>query len=437
MCTDCAAGRRPLTTVVRVTPTSSDTASGLTLRTASDADWDQIFAIDARAFVMRNPLPDDERADLRGKVEDSDVRLVFDEEFGGRPGVDGAPLVGVSMFYRMSLTVPGGHVAQAAGLSWVSVAATHRRRGILRRMITSLFDQWEAEGQPFAILTASEATIYQRFGFGPACFSTSISVDLGRARMRADDPEAPSVRYATSEEVRALVPDLHARWTATRPGAVHRSPAWWKPILADRHSQRPPGTSQLHYILHADGYACYRVNTNDPVRGEITEFCAITDEAHRELWRVLTGLDLMHSVVASVPTDDPLPAALTDLRSVRVTGMSDKMWLRILDIPKTLGMRHYQHDLDVVIEVTDKFRGHGGVFDLSVRNGGGIVAPGASSATPTVRLDISDLASLYLGGVRARTYAATGRLWTDSPETLAAFDAAFATPVAPFSGTFF
>ena len=423
------------TTVDQVTATSTDDTSGLVLRTATDADWDQIFATDARAFVMRNPLPDDERADLRGKVDDTDVRLVFDEDFGGRPGVEGAPLVGVSMFYRMSLTVPGGDVAHAAGLSWVSVAATHRRRGILRRMMTSLFDQWEAEGHPFAILTASEATIYQRFGFGPACFATTVSVDLGRARMRADDPASPSVRYATADEVAAHVPDLHARWTATRPGAVHRTAAWWKPILADRHSQRPPGTSQLHYILHADGYACYRVDTNDPVRGEVKEFCAITDDAHRELWRVLTGLDLMHSVVASIPTDDPLPAALTDLRAVRVTGQSDEMWLRILDVPKTLGMRHYRHDFDAVIEVLDKFRGHGGVFDISVRSGGAIVAP--STSEPTVRLDISDLASLYLGGVRARTYAATGRLWTDSPETLDALDAAFATSVAPFSGTFF
>ena len=143
-------------------------SSTLDLGRATDADWDEIITTDARAFAMRNPISDDERADLRGKVSDDDVVLVRDSWHDDRP------LVGVSMFYRMQMTVPGGTQVPAAGLSWVSVASTHRRRGILRRMITELFTQWEREGFAFAILTASEGTIYERFGFGPACFSETV-----------------------------------------------------------------------------------------------------------------------------------------------------------------------------------------------------------------------------------------------------------------------
>ena len=167
-----------------MTSTPVNDASGLSLRRATDADWDDIITTDARAFAMRNPLPDDERADLRGKVDDSDIVLIRDDSRSP------APLVGVSMFYRMSLTVPGGSVRNAAGLSWVSVASTHRRRGILRRMLTELFGQWESEGQVFAILTASEGTIYERFGFGPACFSQQVRIIPGSARMRAEAPPA-------------------------------------------------------------------------------------------------------------------------------------------------------------------------------------------------------------------------------------------------------
>ncbi|GAB90623.1 GNAT family N-acetyltransferase [Gordonia rhizosphera] len=406
--------------------------SALTVARATDADWTEIFAADARAFLMTNPLSEAEQADLRAKVADDDVVLVRDPD-----GVADHPLVGVSMYYRMTMTVPGGGPQSAAGLSWVSVAATHRRRGILRTMITELFDQWEAEKQVFAILTATEATIYERFGFGPACFAQNVAVDLTAARMRQRADRTPaSVNYATDEDVARLVPDLHARWTATRPGALTRPTAWWGQILADRQSRRPAHHSGLHYLIHADGYASYRIDQSvEPPRAAIEEVVAITEQAHTDLWRVLVGLDLTPRATALIAVDDPLPAKLTNHRAVAVTGIEDRMWLRILDVPRALGARRYSGDLDAVIEVVDDFRGHGGVFDMTVRHGGAIVAP--SSAKPTVRLDISVLSSMFLGSVPARTFAAADRLWTDGPDTLDALDQAFATGVAPFAGTFF
>ncbi|MDY6807476.1 MAG: GNAT family N-acetyltransferase [Actinomycetota bacterium] len=411
---------------------SEATSSALTLARATDDDWDEIFATDARAFLMTDPLSAAEQADLRGKVDNSDVVLVRDPQ-----GLVGSPLVGVSMFYRMTVTVPGGAQEPAAGLSWVSVAATHRRRGILRTMITELFDQWESEDQVFAILTASEATIYERFGFGPACHAHDVSIDLGSAKMRhrADKHLSP-VNFASGDEVARRIPEIHARWAATRPGALSRPTSWWEPILADRRSQRPAQTSGLHYLLHADGYASYRINTSvDPSRGDVAEVVAVTEAAHTDLWRVLVGLDLMSSVTASIPVDDPLPLKLTDHRAVSVTGVRDKMWLRILDVPRALTSRAYSADLDVVLEVTDEFRGRGGVFDLSVREGAATVTP--STSVPTIRMDISVLGSLFLGGTPARTFAAAERLWTADEQTLRALDRTFATERAPYSGTFF
>ncbi|MGV9481779.1 GNAT family N-acetyltransferase [Gordonia aichiensis] len=412
--------------------TSPDTRSNsLELTRATDADWDEIITTDARAFAMRNPISDDERADLRGKVSDSDVVLVRDSWH------DSHPLVGVSMFYRMQMTVPGGEQVPAAGLSWVSVASTHRRRGILRRMITELFTQWESEGFAFAILTASEGTIYERFGFGPACFAESVEVAPGRPTLRAEAPDHPEVYFATPEQVAATIPDIHSRWTRTRPGALTRTRQWWAPILADRPSERPPAASGLHYLLHPDGYASYRIHKSSAgqVRGEVEELVAITDTAHTELWRVLLGLDLIPSLTASIPVDDPLRAKLTDLRAAPVTGRADKMWVSILDVPAALATRQYSADLDIVLEVTDSYRERGGVYDISIRNGGAIIAP--STSKPTVRMDISVLSSLYLGGVTPALFARADRLWTDSEETLHALTASFAVERAPFSGTFF
>ncbi|MGC4935690.1 GNAT family N-acetyltransferase [Gordonia sp. DT30] len=407
------------------------TTDHLSLRRASNDDWDDIIAADARAFAMRNPIADDERNDLRAKVSDSDVIVVRDTD------LPSAPLVGVSMFYRMSMTLPGGATAAAAGLSWVSVAATHRRRGILRRMLTELTGQWIDEGQTFAILTASEGTIYERFGFGPACFAHTITVGSA-ARMRHAQPAHARVRFAGADEIAAAIPDIHRRWTATRPGALPRTEQWWAPILADRDSERSPGASGLHYLLHDDGYASYRIIKDADGGGlhaEVEEVFAVTEDAHTDLWRVLISLDLIPSLRATIPVDDPLPRKLVDLRSVEVTGLVDKMWVRILDVGAALGARRFGADLDAVIEVTDRFAERGGTFAVTIRNGAAVAV--RTDAQPTVRLSISVLSSIYLGGIGAHEFAAAERLWTDTPETLDAVAKAFATSRAPFAGTFF
>ncbi|MGU3292627.1 GNAT family N-acetyltransferase [Williamsia sp. M5A3_1d] len=406
------------------------TDSDLTLRRATDDDWPAIIAADARAFAFIHPLDAEAQADLRSKLRDSDVVVVYDDS-----GPHGSVLAGVAMFYRMTLTLPGGTRADLPGLSWVSVAATHRRRGILRMMITELFEQWEREESVFSILTASEATIYERFGYGPACFEQSATIDLNKAELRDPPPSYSPVRFATDEQVRALVPDLHDRWASMNPGAIVRSRVWWNMIFADREMLRD-GRSALHYLVHPDGYVSYRINHVDgKSRAEVSEFVAITDTAHTDLWRVLIGLDLMPTVTASIPVDDPLPMKLTNLRAPTVTAISDSMWLRIIDIPAALEARTYSEDFDAVLEITDTFRGNGGRFAMSVRDGQATATPTEEPAT--VRMDVSVLGSIYLGGYRATEFAAADRLWAADHTTLCDLDQAFLTDRKPFSGTFF
>lgn len=403
----------------------------LTLRRAIDSDWQDIATADARAFAFIEPLDDEALADIRSKVDDGDVVVVHDNVDPDRP-----VLVGIAMFYRMVMSVPGGHRANLPGLSWVSVASTHRRRGILRMMITELFEQWEREESVFSILTASEGTIYERFGYGPAAFEHSVRVDLRRAVFRAKAPADSRVRFGDPDQIRERVPELHNRWVSTRPGAIMRAPVWWNMIFADRPMLRN-GRSGLHYLLHADGYASYRIHheTESTSIAEVYEIFAITDEAHTDLWRVLVGLDLIPAITATTPVDDPLPLKLTDLRAPAVTGIRDSMWLRILDVEKALALREYGHDTQFVLEVSDGYRESGGRFAISITDSRATVA--VTEADPTVRMDISVLGSLYLGGYRAVDFAAAERLWTVDAPTLHAIDQAFSTDKKPHAGTFF
>jgi predicted acetyltransferase len=403
----------------------------LTLRRAQDSDWPAIATADARAFAFVNPLDEEALADIRTKVLNDDVIVVHDMSDPERPA-----LVGVSMFFRMTMTVPGGERVSLPGLSWVSVASTHRRRGILRMMISELFEQWERESSVFSILTASEGTIYERFGYGPAAFEHSVRVDLRRAELRAPAPADSRVRYADADQIRDRVPQLHDRWVSTRPGAIVRAPEWWTLIFADRSILRD-GRSGLHYLLHPDGYASYRIHheSEDASVAEVSELFAVTDEAHSDLWRVLVGLDLLPAITATTPVDDPLPLKLTDLRAPSVTGIRDSMWLRILDVPAALSLREYGLDAKFVLEISDKFRSAGGRFRVTISGGRAQVVE--TDDEPTVTMDISVLGSLYLGAYRAVDFAAAERLWAVDGPTLHALDQALSTDRKPVAGTFF
>ena len=79
---------------------------------------------------------------------------------------DGDECVGTAGAFTFRLSVPGGASVPAAGVTMVSVAATHRRRGVLTSMMRRQLDDVRGWGEPLAVLTASEPEIYGRFGYG-------------------------------------------------------------------------------------------------------------------------------------------------------------------------------------------------------------------------------------------------------------------------------
>ncbi|MDR2281464.1 MAG: GNAT family N-acetyltransferase [Gordonia sp. (in: high G+C Gram-positive bacteria)] len=397
--------------------------TSLTMSPATEADWPEIIGSDARAFVLPAPLPDDEIAEFRARFPSDATFVVRDD---GR-------LAAFSMYFPIPLTVPGGDVVPTAGLSWVAVAATHRRRGILRTMMDAQFAAWRASGLGIAILTASEATIYERFGFGPAVFAHDIRIDPSAVEFRDRAPADSHVRYAMPDEVKKRVPEIHARWAASHPGAISRPDSWWPSILADRPYRRDSQTSCLHYLLHADGYASYRTDTRHHT-ATVEDFVAVTPQAHHDLWRVLTGLDLITAVHASVPVDDVLSHLVTNTRSVTVTGRPDTLWVSILDVADALSRRSYGADGSIVLDVADAYSDRAGRYEIVVKGGRATVS--RTDRPAAVSLDIATLSSIYLGGVSARELALAGRIET-TEECLTVLTQMFTVPRAPFAGTFF
>jgi len=339
---------------------------------------------------------------------------------------DGDDVVAMAHYVNLRLTVPGGAVLPAAGITWVGVAPTHRRRGLLRAMYSDLHQRFDDAGHPIAALTATEGGIYGRFGYGPATVETELTLDRRFARLHHDAPDPGEVRVVRPDEHRDQFAAIYDRYRTGTPGGMERPSALWDDLLADWPDSRGGGTQWCSF-LHPDGYVLYRVHRGASRNVRVEEFTAATPHAHAALWRALLGLDLVETITVPSHPADPLPYLLTDSRLVRTTAAEDALWLRIMDVPAALEARTYQADLETVIEVADGFRSNGGRFALMIRDGRARCVH--TDASPEFVMDLDVLGSLYLGGHAARTLAAANRLRGGEPQSLDRFDAAFRSDV--------
>ncbi|MEJ3654673.1 GNAT family N-acetyltransferase [Actinomycetes bacterium KLBMP 9759] len=393
------------------------------LRRATPDDLPAMAATDGRAFGAHFST-----------AEIEDFRTIFEpERFVLATDPSDKSIVGVAGSYAFDITLPGGAVLPAPGVTWVSVAATHRRRGILRRMMLDQHSTFLDQGAPLSILTASEASIYGRFGYGPATRTAKVEIDRRLVAFRSDAPDPGGARFIDADEARTHAPDVHRRWCAVTPGAVSRSEAWWDTLLPDRDYNKG-GATALFYLAHPDGYVSYRRGHSDD-SCRVEDFFAATPEAHAALWRVLLGMDLVEQVrIRSCPLDDPLPFLLTDSRLVRTTGLADGLWARVLDVPAVLSARRYATEVDVVIDVEDAFLGRGGRFRLRGGPDGATCEPTGDTAQAS--FGIATLGALLFGAHTPGTFARAGLLTAD-PSVVGRLNAAFVPERLPVFGTNF
>jgi predicted acetyltransferase len=150
------------------------------LRTSTRDDLPAIARLDGRAFHWTLSAEDVEHY---GRELFDPGNFVLAQE--------GAELVGATGGYDFAVRMPGGAAVPAKGVTWVSVAATHRRRGILRSLMREQHRRMIADELAVSLLTASEAGIYGRFGYGPATVRHAVRVTRPGTTFRADVPDPP------------------------------------------------------------------------------------------------------------------------------------------------------------------------------------------------------------------------------------------------------
>lgn len=373
----------------------------------------------------------DEDARRFSQILETDRCLVVDEA---------GAFIGTAGAYSLRLAIPGGE-ADAAGVTMIGVLPTHRRRGLLTQMMRLQLDDVAARGEPIAVLWASEAGIYQRYGYGLASVQGNISIERNRALWLEESTVVGRPRFVDVAEAVKLMPEAYDRVMATRPGMFARSVAWWEAhLLVDTKDHRE-GAGPMQRVVFEDdgrvhGYALYRTRTKWPEgfpagQLEVIEAVGVSAEATRAVWSFLFGVDLMDRVRAwHLPLDHPLQWMLREPDRLRFTH-EDSLWLRVIDVAGALGARSYSSRATLTFEISDALLpANAGRWRLEADPPHATVE--RTDDEPELVMDVRDLGTVYLSGTTFRALADAGRVIERVEGAIAGADAAFHWPVAPW-----
>jgi predicted acetyltransferase len=387
---------------------------------------------------------------FHGRRLDADLRdglrsaLAFRRTTGVYDGASHEPRipVGTVNSWPDPLTLPGERTVDGWAISCLTVAATHRRRGVARAMVEAELGTAASLGVPLAMLTVSESPIYGRFGFAPAAMAADWTIDTHRARWTGPVPEG-RVDFIPIEEWRSLVTPLHERARLLSPGEVGVPAGRWDQIagiLADDEGY----AARLRAIQYTDaegevrGIAIFQVRGGDEDfgahRASIEALVTETDDAYAALWRFVLELDLVRFVEAPLRSvDEPVRWMISDWRAAKVSTW-EHQYLRLLDVPASFQARSYASAGSVAFEVSDPLGYAEGTWLLTVTGADAVVERVGSvpSGVPALSLSVNELSALYLGGVAVPTLVAAGRVRELTPGAAIEADVLLHSPVVPW-----
>ncbi|MFD7661379.1 GNAT family N-acetyltransferase [Streptomyces sp. NPDC059788] len=400
------------------------------LRQLRPDEWDDWYDKLERAFGGTPEAPE-ERALWRDLGEPGRALTVR----------DGNEVVGTAGAFTFRLSVPGGAVVPAAGVTLVSVQPTHRRRGILREMMRRQLADVRARHEPLAVLTASEPAIYGRFGYGTASEAVSLSLDTLRLSVAAPaGADAVRLRLVDPESGLTDCEKVYEQLVTGRPGMLVRQPGWERLPLLDPEADRDGAGPLLCVLAEVDGevrgYARYAVKAGWDGGGPdgtvvLRDVEALDPVVYAALWRYLFGIDLTSRLtVRNRPADDPLLHLVGDMRRCRIA-VRESLFVRLVEVGEALAARTYATPLDVVLDVADPFcPWNEGRWRLT-GDGKGAVC-GRTTGPADLALSVRELGAAYLGGFTLEALAAAGRVRELRPGALREASVAFGSHVKPW-----
>lgn len=399
--------------------------------------------------VSTSLLGDPRSANFERRVHNWLPRWDAERTWGAR--ADGR-WVGTLATRTRTVTVPGPSATTrdlvADAVTAVTVAATHRRRGLLTSMIGESLAAARERGDAVSMLIAAEWPIYGRFGFAPATRDARYTYFPREPNAKASPVEGGALRMVEREEAGRLGPAIFDAARRLRVGQVDRGGSWWaRDCGLDGYELVQEGPAPT-YVVHdgpdgPDGLLSWTVSRDFELDGslgaiKVGDLIAASDTAYRNLWAHLAGIDVISEIALwGRPVDEPARWLLRDGRALRQTFAGDGLWLRLLDVPAALAARRYAVPGRLVLEVVDDAGGAYAAGRYALDAGPDGVECTRTMHSPDLVLSARALAAIYLGGNCLAALRLGGGVDEISAGALVRADVMFATPLAPWNATGF
>lgn len=362
-------------------------------------------------------------------------------------GFDGATACGTFRNLAQEVTVPGGASLRVGAVTSVTVLPTHRRRGVLSRMMELGLRQSAEAGEALSILIPAEYAIYGRYGFGRATEQANWRVETATAATVRQLPG--TVEFVNSRQWCDEMPAVYDRVRAASPGAILRPTQWWWERDAGiiTRTGAPDDLKTLFAVVRDGagiprGYAKYRIDEKPwthfrPSAVLHASILAETAEYHTRLLQFLWEQDWASEIeLSSGSVNDQWRHLMANPRLAAQTERIDVLWARVLDVPAALAARTYSAEGRIVLGIEDKDGYAAGTFVLETAADGTATCR-ATSEAPDLAMPVQSLGSLYFGGVTAASLASIGLVAEERTGSVALADRMFVTTAAPYCATWF
>ena len=328
----------------------------------------------------------------------------------------------------------------ADGVTAVGTKPDHRRRGLVRHMITERLQNAYEIGQPASILWASMAAIYQRFGYGLAHSQLFYKFDPRYALFQREHTDPGSVQLIDKTEAEETVPFLYRRYIEDRTLALQRVNEMWKRFGFFTKSKNITYTV-VHYDAHGtpDGYLNYRLGDykNRPYESDpdqtlnILEYVWLNIDAYKALWAFVRSHDLVGQVTLNAPIDDPAFTLLLEPRILNAT-LWDGIWLRVVDVEKLVASRNYSIPGSTIFQIAEDKECPWNVGTFRLETDGLQAEVEKIEGNCDFSITINGLASLLSGQANLSQLARIGNAEVYKTKKLSSLDQMFSTSYAGF-----
>ena len=344
-----------------------------------------------------------------------------------------------SMFSDIPFTMrANGNAVKLAGVSTIGTQPEYRRQGLVRRIHTRAFGDMRENGQNVAALWASQAAIYQRYGYAMTTVLRRYQVDTVDIRFHDDDAGAGRVARVDLDAAYDVVKGIYIEFIADRMCYLHRAKALWlqnalEPVEAD-------GPIWVAVSYDADdnpqGYVIYTLRAGKVDHSARSQELVIRDlawlnpDAYRSLWRFIASHDLVGRVRwNNAPADDPAEEFFMEPRLLHAEDR-EGAWFRVVDAVGALTERGYDHEGTLTFRLADDplTPWNDGIWRLETGPDGATMRP--TNEIPDIELGSKALASLYTG-FRSATELSNWGLLEGDRGAIAKANAVFSTRHAP------